>query len=140
MHFIVKSLAYPTENPQRVQEAIENIFGSIPIEIVKKVNFSEISSPELVQTHLTHIRQAIHDKRIIDATRVRLLRNRDELTTMIFLDKQAASVGKLRLLDNENEDPPLGSIELRMNFVTDSEFEQFLTWFSPPTKDGKIIA
>lgn len=139
MQFTVKCLVYPTEDPQRVQDAIANIFGAVPVERIKKDGFPEIVSTELTQTNLTHIRQIIHDKRIIDAVRVRLLRNRDELNSTIFLDKQAAFVGKLRLLDNDNEDPPLGSIELLIDFAAESEFEKFLEWFTPPTKDGKII-
>ena len=130
---------YPTEDTNRVQDTLENLFGSIPFKIYEKEALLELISTELTKDKLDHIRQVIHDKRIIDAVRVRLRRNRDELSTFIFLDKQAAYVGKLRLLDNENEEPPLGPIELRLDFSMDSEFEEFLEWFAPPTKDGKII-
>lgn len=135
----VKCSVHPTEDANRVQIAIENIFGVAPIEMIEKNGFSELISTKLDQNNLVHIRQIIHDKRIIDAVRVRLLRNRDELTSAIFLDKQAAFVGKLRLIDNDNEAPPLGSLELRITFTTNDEFEKFLDWFSPPTRDGKII-
>lgn len=137
---MVKCLVHPTEDITKVREAIENIFGVVPIKNFEKDQLIELVSTELHQDDLFHIRQIIHDKRIIDAVRVRLLRNRDELTSFIFLDKQAAFVEKLRLLDNEDETPPLGSIELRIDFTSESGFETFLNWFTPPTKDGKIVA
>ncbi len=136
---MVKCLVHPTEDTTRVMKAIENIFGTILINIFERSELVELLVTNLHQDNLSHIRQIIHDKRIIDAVRVRLLKNRDEFTSFIFLDKQAAFVGKLRLLDNEDEIPPLGPIELRIDFATDSEFEKFLDWFTPPTKDGRII-
>ena len=139
MQISVKCLVYPTEDSDRVKKAIENIFGIVPIQISKRDEIIELVGTELHRDILSHIRQIIHDKRIIDAVRVRLLRNRDEFTSFIFLDKQAAFVGKLRLLDNEDETPPLGPIELKIDFATKPEFEDFLIWFTPPTKDGKII-
>ncbi|TFG35086.1 hypothetical protein EU527_00375 [Candidatus Thorarchaeota archaeon] len=139
MRLIVSCSVYLTEDVHRVQKAIENFFGVTSVEIIKKDDHSDIITTEITQANLTNIRQIVHDKRIIDAVRVRFLRNRDKLCSAIFLDKQAAFVGKLRLLDNDNEDPPLGYIELRIDFTTEPEFEKFLEWFSPPTKNGKII-
>jgi len=140
MQILIKCLAHPTEDTNRVQEAIENLFGSIPFKIFERDDLLEIISTELTTSNLVHIRQIIHDKRIIDAVRARLNRNRDDLHSYILLDKQAAFVGKLRLLDNENENPPLGPIEIDFTFLTESDFEEFLEWFTPPTKDGKIIS
>jgi predicted RNA binding protein with dsRBD fold (UPF0201 family) len=58
----------------------------------------------------------------------------------MFFDKQAAYTGKIRLIDNNHEDPPLGSIEIKFEFSSGSQFEEFLDWFSPRTKNGRVIS
>ncbi len=85
------------------------------------------------------VRQHIHTLRIIDAVRKRVFSNWDGSVTSIFFDKQAAYYGKLRIVDETEEDPPLGCIELKISFEDEAEFDGFLAWFAPPTKDGRVI-
>jgi predicted RNA binding protein with dsRBD fold (UPF0201 family) len=140
MKAVIRCIVHPTEDIQKIEKAIENIFGSISITKSEFEEFTEIYSPDVARPNLTILRQLVHDKRIIDAVRVRLLKNLDELKTFMYFDKQAAYTGKIRLIDNNNEEPPLGSIEIRLEFTSESQFEEFLDWFSPRTKDGRIIA
>ena len=139
MKSTIKCIVHPTEDIQKVEKAIENIFGPITHSRVELDEFTEISATETNKTSFAILRQAVHDKRIIDAARVRLLKNLDEFTTFMYFDKQAAYTGKLRLIDNNHEDPPLGSIEVKFAFESESQFEEFLDWFSPRTKDGRVI-
>ncbi|MCK5264297.1 MAG: hypothetical protein KAR03_01715 [Candidatus Thorarchaeota archaeon] len=139
MKSTIRCLVHPTEDIQRVEAAIENLLGPITLSRTELDEFTEIHSTEINKTHFAILRQSVYDKRIINAVRVRLLKNLDEFTTYIFFDKQAAYAGKLRLIDNTHEDPPLGSIEIRFDFKSESHFEEFLDWFSPRTKDGRII-
>lgn len=139
MKATIRCIVHPTEDIQKIEKAIENILGPIAISSTKFEEFTEIYSPDVNRASFTMLRQLVHDKRIIDAVRVRLLKNLDEFTTFMFFDKQAAYKGKVRLLDNINEDPPLGSIELKFEFISESQFEEFLDWFSPRTKDGRVI-
>jgi len=139
MKSTIKCLVHPTEDIQRVEDAIKNILGSISLSRIELDEFTEIHSTIAKKTRFEILRQSIHDKRIIDAVRVRLLKNLDEFTTYIFFGKQAAYAGKLRLIDNTHEEPPLGSIEIRFDFESNSHFEEFLDWFSPRTKKGRII-
>ena len=139
MKSTIKCLVHPTENIQRVEEAIKNILGPITLSRIELDEFTEIHSTITKKTRFEILRQSVHDKKILDAVRVRLLKNLDEFTTFIFFGKQAAYTGKLRLIDNDQEDPPLGSIEIRFDFKSDSHFEEFLDWFSPRTKIGRII-
>lgn len=140
MKTTIKCIVHPTEDIQRIENAIENILGPIKITKTEFEEFIEIYSPDVNKASFKILRQLVHDKRIIDAVRVRLLKNLDEFTTFMFFDKQAAYTGKIRLIDNNNEDPPLGSIEIRFEFTSESQFEEFLDWFSPRTKDGRIIS
>jgi predicted RNA binding protein with dsRBD fold (UPF0201 family) len=140
MKATIRCIVHPTEDILKIEKAIENILGPITISSTKFEEFTEIYSPEINRASFTILRQLVHDKRIIAAVRVRLLKNLDEFTTFAFFDKQAAYAGKLRLIDNNHEDPPLGSIKIQLDFKSESLFEEFLDWFSPRTKDGRIIS
>lgn len=139
MKSTIRCLVHPTEDIQRVEAAIENILGPITLSRTEIGEFTEIHSTETDKTGFAILKQSIHDKRILAAVRVRLLKNLDEFTTFVFFDKQAAYARKLRLIDNTHQEPPLGSIEIRFDFKSESQFEEFLDWFSPRTKDGRII-
>ncbi len=140
MKSTIRCIVHPTEEIQRIEKAIENILGPITLSTTKFDEFTEIYSSITNKDSFAMLRQLVLDKRILAAVRVRLLKNLDEFTTFMYFDKQAAFTGKLRLLDNIHEDPPLGFIEIRFEFESESQFEEFLDWFSPRTKDGRIIS
>jgi predicted RNA binding protein with dsRBD fold (UPF0201 family) len=141
MEISIKSPVYPTEDIEKVRRAIEALLGRIPLEVIEYENYTELVSSSATQDNLVSIRRLIHEKRILDAVRKRLLKNYNDLesTTGFYFDKQAASIGKIRLIDNDAELPPLGSIEIQITFKTQFHFEEFLDWFSPRTKDGRIV-
>jgi predicted RNA binding protein with dsRBD fold (UPF0201 family) len=139
MKSTIRCIVHPTEEIQRIEKAIENILGSIMLSTTKFDEFTEIYSSITSNDSFARLRQLVHDKRILSAVRVRLLKNLDEFSTFMQFDKQAAYTGKLRLIDNIHENPPLGSIEIRIEFESESQFEEFLDWFSPRTKDGRVI-
>jgi predicted RNA binding protein with dsRBD fold (UPF0201 family) len=89
--------------------------------------------------HIENLRLMIHDMRIIDAVRLRLQRNWNGMNTIIHLDKQVAYHHKIRLIDDSEEEPPLGTIEIQLNFDDENGFEKFLRWFTPPTQNGKVM-
>jgi predicted RNA binding protein with dsRBD fold (UPF0201 family) len=128
-----------TEDIKKVGKALENLLG--------KSNFATIDSDDILEISISFknrdainiVRQAIHEKRIIDAARKRLRSNWNGTSTKIYFDKQAAFVKKLRIIDDDLELPPLGSIEVVFSFDSELEYEEFVNWFTPPTKDGKII-
>ncbi|MHA1290123.1 MAG: RNA-binding domain-containing protein, partial [Candidatus Thorarchaeota archaeon] len=94
MKATIRCIVHPTEDIQKIEKAIENILGPITISSTKFEGFTEIYSPDVNRASFTMLRQLVHDKRIIDAVRVRLLKNLDEFTTFMFFDKQAAYKGK----------------------------------------------
>lgn len=141
MEITIKCPVHPTEDVERVKAAIETYLGKIPLESIEHNQIIELTASSESQDTLSTVRQSIHEKRILDAVRSRLLKNYNDLdfTTNIHIDKQAAYVGKLRVIDNDIENPPLGCIEIYVAFETNSQFERFLDWFSPRTKDGRVI-
>jgi predicted RNA binding protein with dsRBD fold (UPF0201 family) len=142
MEITIRCPVHPTEDTERVKKAVETHLGNIPLEIVKHNQILEMTSTSTNRDCLSLVRQSIHEKRILAVVRTRLLKNFNDLeyTTSMHLDKQAASVGKFRLIDNDDEDPPLGSIEIHLLFTSVPLFQQFLDWFCPRTKDGKVIS
>jgi predicted RNA binding protein with dsRBD fold (UPF0201 family) len=139
MKSTIRCIIHPTEDQERIEKAIENILGPVSLSSSTFDEFTEIYYPSVTKANLSMLRQLIHDKRILDAVRVRLRKNYDELVTFLHFDKQASFIGKIRLIDNTQEEPPLGAIEITFEFTSQSEFEEFLDWFSPRTKDGRII-
>jgi len=141
MEITIRCPVHPTEDVGRVKRAIETHLGKIQLKIVEQSQIIELTSSFVNRDTLSLVRQSIHEKRILAAVRTKMLKNYNDLefTTSIYFDKQAAFVGKLRLIDNDVENPPLGSIEIHFVFETTHLFEEFLDWFSPRTKDGKVI-
>ena len=129
----------PTEEVNKVRIALENLLGRSDFELQDNDDAREITSTYTHRDAVNLVRQTIHETRIIDAARKRLQSNWNGTSTSIHFDKQAALMRKLRIIDDNQELPPLGSIELVFSFESEHEFEDFVNWFTPPTKDGKII-
>ncbi|MFX1482023.1 MAG: RNA-binding domain-containing protein [Promethearchaeota archaeon] len=135
MDILVRCPIHPTEDTTKVEKALVNILG--PQNTVREN--SELMFTHTQKESLSLVRQAIHELRIIDAARKRLLSNWNGTSTQIHFDKQAAFIRKLRIIDDSEALPPLGTIEIDLIFNNETEFSQFLHWFTPPTKDGRIL-
>jgi len=137
MDAIVRCPVNPTEDMARVCSALINLFVSDSSCKETENGYMMLISNK--RSSLNLIQQYVHALRIIDAVRKRVLSNWDGTKTSVFFDKQAAYYGKLRLVDETEEDPPLGFIELEIMFEDETEFDEFLAWFVPPTEDGRIV-
>lgn len=129
----------PTEDIEKVGKALENLLGRSDFTTVDNDDVLYISASYTNRDAINLVRQTIHETRIIDAARKRLQSNWNGTSTKIHFDKQAAFARKLRIIDDNLELPPLGSIEIVLSFYSEREFEEFVNWFTPPTKGGKII-
>ena len=137
MDAIVRCLIYPTEDVNRVCSALSHLFVSDST--CKETESGHMMLESNKRSSLDLIQQYIHNLRIIDAVRKRVWSNWDGTKTSVFFDKQAAYYEKLRLVDETEEEPPLGSIELEITFEDEDEFNEFLAWFAPPTKEGRVV-
>ena len=131
---------FPTEDKLSVETALANLFLIQELEEQETENHIELKALWNDSSSLSSIRQRIHELRIIDVVRKRLVSNWDDLNTMTHLcfEKQAAYVDKLRVVDDAQETPPLGFIEITIRFQSTSEFENFLNWFAPRTSSGRM--
>ena len=137
MDAIVRCPINPTEDVDRVCSALSNLFVSDGA--CNETDSGHVMQMSNKRSSLDLIQQYIRSLRIIDAVRKRVLTNWDGTKTSIFFDKQAAYYGKLRLIDETEEEPPLGCIELEITLEDDADFNEFLAWFVPPTKDGRVV-
>ena len=139
MELTVCCPVFPTEDKQLVETALANLFLIQESEEQETETYIELKTLWNDPSSLLSIRQRIHELRIIDVVRKRLVSNWDDLnvTTHLCFEKQAASVDKLRVIDDAQENPPLGFIEIAFRFQSTSEFENFLDWFTPRVSSGQ---
>ena len=130
---------FPTEDFEKVSIALTNLFPHINIDFETTQPMDEIAIKISGKDSVAFLRQFVHEARIIDAVRKKLVANWTGSETIIHFDKQAAYIGKIRLIDEVDDVSSLGSIETKFIFENDTEFETFLSWFVPPTKDGRIV-
>lgn len=139
MEILITCPVNPTEDIKKIGIALENLLGRSDFTTTDNDNLIEISASYTNRDTINLVRKTIHETRIIDAARKRLRSNWNGTSTKIHFDKQAAFTKKLRIIDDNQELPPLGSIEIVLSFSSDQEYEEFVDWFTPPTKNGKII-
>jgi predicted RNA binding protein with dsRBD fold (UPF0201 family) len=135
----IRCPVYPTEDQERVRKAVENVIFSNEFSFETHEGISEFRVSFEGKNNLEWLRNRIHELRIIDAVRARLRFNWNGLETRIIFDKQAAYHERIKLLDDREELPPLGCIELKFEFDNEDEFEGFLKHFTPPTKGGHVV-
>lgn len=139
MQGLVKCPIYPTEDRERIREAVSNVIVSKEVSFEIYGNLIELRISFEGKNNLEWLRNRIHELRIIDAARARLQFNKNGLQTKMSFDKQAAYNGKIKLLDDREETPSLGCIELQLKFANENEFEDFLRYFTPPTRKGHVV-
>ena len=139
MQGLVKCPVYPTEDQERVRKAVEYVINCNDFSYETYESITELRISFEGRNSLEWLRNRIHELRIIDSVRARLRLNWNGLETRISFDKQAAYHEKIKLLDDREELPPLGCIELQLEFENESKFEGFLEYFTPPTKEGRVV-
>jgi predicted RNA binding protein with dsRBD fold (UPF0201 family) len=137
MILTVSCPVFPTEDADRVTSAISSLF--VVTEIIYQQREQLITAKSKERQALEEIRNIVHSMRVIDTIRAAIFRNLIGLETRILIDKQAAYYGKFRLLDDREDEPSLGAMEVRICFEYQNEFDDFMKWFAPPTRDGKVV-
>lgn len=140
MQAVVRGRVYPTEDQERVEQAVRNVLTGIECTVVQHDAYLELEASFNDIKSLEWLRQRVHDLRIIDATRSRLRSDWDGAVTRLCIDKQAAFLGRVRIVDDSQENPSLGYIEITLQFNGPTEFNRFVTWMTPRTENGRIVA
>ncbi len=130
MRFDLRCPVYPTEDETLVCNAIINILGKLSLTVHQEDLQKMVVSEFLPLEFLERLRERVHELGVVNTAITRLTSNWTGDLTAIHLDKQAACVKRLRIVDDSEEDPPLGTIQLSLKFDTPQEFDNFLLWFS----------
>lgn len=115
----------PSEDPEKVQAAIEAIFPDAEL-VQDDRGFSGTAS-------LDRFSKLIRKQRILDATRAVLIMNARGNKTRMDLNKQVATVGKVSFADKR---PVLGAIEV---MVEDEDLVSLIDRIAPMTVDGEEV-
>ncbi len=104
----------PSEDPEKVKLAVNNIFPDIKLEIFD----TEITGKTNNFSALSQISKSIHERNIKSAYQRILKNNNDGESTWFYLNKQAAFVNTVALCSEANESS-LGPIKviLRSNDI-----------------------
>jgi predicted RNA binding protein with dsRBD fold (UPF0201 family) len=118
-----------TEVPERVEDAIENLFP--------EAEMTRSPGELLARSHgMEHFSELLHEQAILDTARGAFFGGQEGDTFAFDLKKQAAFEGRVNFaVGNPGE---LGTIHVRVK-VTDPSVEQYVDHVAPPTEDGKPI-
>ncbi|NOZ77102.1 MAG: hypothetical protein GXO65_05410 [Euryarchaeota archaeon] len=124
MEVRIRVKVYPTESPEKVRQAVENVF---------EVRLEE-EGGYLVGTctGLDRLHRLLRRQRLLDAARGVLLAGLEGNRTRFCLNKQAAFVGRV----NFSSTAPLGPIEVE---VEDEDIRGVIDRLAPETREGKEI-
>ncbi len=110
----------PSEDPEKIQKAILNIF---PYSTIKTENVS-ISAQSNDLKSLEKIYETIHTKQTQKIYRRNLEKNLENDTTWFYLNKQAAFVEKIAICEKTDESP-LGPIKV---ILTSVHIDRIIDW------------
>jgi predicted RNA binding protein with dsRBD fold (UPF0201 family) len=121
----VKADVSPTESQEKVEKAIKNVLGPLPLKVVKKRGYSRLETEVSGVESLRKLREGLARERIRDAARAMLTRWSARREKVSFtLNRQAAYAGHLSLYQAAHA--PLGPIEVEVDGEPDRVIE-FLT-------------
>ncbi|TGC07247.1 RNA-binding domain-containing protein [Methanolobus halotolerans] len=132
---IVSAKVNPTEDGDKVREAIRNIFPDIGLKEEKLSEYSSRLSGKGDISAFTNLHHLIREEEIIDTSRTRLNvgLSEDRKSTSFIVSKQVATVGRLNYPAKEES---LGSINIEVLADSDTEMQRFFDWLTPPTENG----
>ncbi len=122
----VEAEIHPTENPERVKQAVENILWNPEFEIKPLDGGSLLKARAKGREGLTKIYNLLRRERIRDAARALLLQGRRGKFLVFYLNKQVAYVGHLSFSEPEAESP-LGPIKVQIQCEDPREVIEWLT-------------
>jgi hypothetical protein len=127
MDIRVRARIHPTEDPEKVRKAVENLFPGLAMEIEKGWWIGRGEG----RGCLRRVYELLRSQGILDSGREVLVSGarRGEKTLTFALNKQAAYMGVLNL----SEESPLGPIRVE---IAEEDLEGLIDWLTPSTRGG----
>jgi len=130
----VMTKQYPTEDQKKIRQALGTVLAG---EINTKNYGKEVYLYKESKKHkdLERFYELVRQQRILDVARKTLRKGIVGNSTIFFINKQVASVGKVNFCDEEGESP-LGPIRIEIEY---KDIEQLIDWLTPYTKNGAEV-
>jgi len=117
----------PTESEEKVKQAVENVFGDIPMQVEPLHKGNLLVAEATGQEALTKLQNLLRRERIRSAARPVLFEGIDKKTISFCLNKQVAYVGHISF-SKETAESPLGPIRVK---ITCENPRQLIEWLAP---------
>ena len=117
----------PTEDPEKVKKAVENIVWNAEYTVKPQHRGSLLIAEAESTDSLTKIHNLLRRERIRDAARTVLFGGLSEKSLVFYLNKQVAYVGHLSFSDPEETESPLGPIKVEIRCDKPRELVEWLT-------------
>ena len=133
----IKTRIYPSEEQEKVEQTIKNIFPDVNVEVEQNERGEKylFGSKKGGADLLKKIYIQLRNQRILDVARKKLVGNMVGETTDILLHKQAAFMSKVNFCDFEDAGP-LKGIEVT---ITSQIIQTVIDWLAPQTVKGKEV-
>jgi predicted RNA binding protein with dsRBD fold (UPF0201 family) len=127
----VEAYSHPTENTEKIKNAINNIFKDLNYEIkdIEK-NMQLIIGRASSLGALEKFRDLLKQDRIRDAARAVMIRSKSDDSIVFYLNKQVAFVSHISFSMPEDESP-LGPIKIR---IRSKKLDSLIDWLAPKTR------
>ncbi len=119
MKIKIKAKLYPSEDREKVTQAVKNIFPAVQLETLDDRIEGESSDPG----SLENLKNKLGLQAIRDSARREIRKGKTESSIEFSLNKQAATVDKVSFSDG---DTPLGSIKVTIETKRPDEIMNYL--------------
>lgn len=126
---IIETEVNPTEDADKVKLAVENIFGAVEFDVLKRERGSTLVAHAKGTDGLTKFYNLLRRERIRDAARSVLFGGLAGESITFYLNKQVASAGHVSFSEPTGESP-LGPIKVKIDCDNPREL---IDWLAPRT-------
>ncbi len=133
MKIRIYTIVKPTEDPEKVKKAVENIFNGEVVIVDEGNGYYRVEGISTSRKALNKLYNMIRMEQVIAATRSYLLKNTRRNVITILLHKQAAYVNKLSFIDSDRESP-LGAIKL---VIEADDPKEIIDWLAPKIEERR---
>lgn len=126
---VIETEINPTENPEKVKRAVENIFGAVKFEESTEKQGARLVARTQGREGLTKLYNLLRRERIRDAARKVLFEGLENNSITFYLNKQVAYAGHVSFSEPTGESP-LGPIKVK---ITCNNPKEIIDWLAPRT-------
>jgi uncharacterized protein len=130
----VSAEIHPTESEEKIRKALRSVFDGMDFSRDGDLLVGTSVSPIDIQM----LRKKLHERKILDTARSRLLANISSSRTSLLLHKQALAAGKVAIVDSPAESP-MGPVRVSIALGSPESLHDFINHLAPMTVDGAPV-